>query len=147
MPAAPVEPVAPVLPVTRPNAKASAPELAVKVALAVGVPPADTADTLVDTELTLPSSATRLPLPSNPSCLFALVVTSGRISDAVVSKSDNINARFAASSISAAIAIILSNSVFKVLTLNGPDNGKSVTRSISISRVITTLEPPVAPVT
>ena len=143
----PAGPVAPVAPAGIPNANANAPLLAVNVAVAVGVAPADKPDAEIVTVLTLPSSATRLPLESKPSCLLALVETSGNVSDAVVSKSDKIKARLEASSISAAIAIMRSSSVLRVATSKGPDVGKSVVRSRSMSRVITTLDPPEAPVT
>lgn len=48
---------------------------------------------------------------------------------------------------SAAIAIRRSSSVFSAVIWNGPDVGKSEVRSIGTERVITTVDPPLAPVT
>ncbi len=87
------------------------------------------------------------PAELNARTLLTLSAARGNVNVAAVSKSESFTPRPAKSSKSAATAINLSNSVFKATMLNAPDTGKSVVLSSSISRVITTVDPPVPPVT
>ena len=83
----------------------------------------------------------------NPKTVPLRLASNGNSIDTALSESCSLIPREAASLKSDCIAVTVSNSVFSLATSNAPELGKSVVRERGIALVMTTVLPPVAPVT
>ena len=117
-------------------------------ALAVALPPADTVFTAAIEAVVIELTASAFPLDElNPSILPFLSSVRGMVNVAAASLSCNLIALEFSSSASAIIVSNVSSSVFNFATSKAPPLGKSVVLANGIDLVITTVLPPVAPVT